>query len=524
MNKKILIIRFGSLGDIILTSATILNIKCNYPDAHINFLTKVKFRPIVEMLDGVDEICTIQNNISSYSYYKFLNTIDSQYDIIFDLHGNFRSWMARKMITSGQVVVYPKRRIERNLIVKNKKLPEQFPHTIDLYNQTLHTLEKTPYHNRPVIKTENLLDDSVREFFKQEKHFVVVAPGASYKTKQYAPEKFATVALELNAKNNCAIIWADASIDDDLPKVLEKIPQTFFLRLSNYPIKQLASVIEKAQLTIANDSGVAHLSSAVNTPIIAIFGPTHPSLGFAPRGIHDQVIHVDEACRPCSLHGGKECFRDSQYCFDKILPERIVTLAQHKLTHSLMHKKAIFLDRDGTIIVEKDYLANPNDIEIIKGSIGALKNLQNSGYKLVVVSNQSGVARGKFGVEDVEKVNMRLSEMLMKNDIYIDAFYYCPHHPDGILEEFQEVCQCRKPAMGMVEEAIRQLEIDPRQSYMIGDKLSDLHVGKLMGGKSILVRTGYGASEEKLIDSSVYYKDIQVCDNLLLASQSILKN
>ncbi len=523
MKKKILIIRFGSLGDIILTSATVLNIKCNYPDASISYLTKEKFRPIVEMIDGIDEVLTIKENISMPAFFNFLNKIDSQYEIIFDLHGNFRSWMARKILTANQKVKYPKRRIERSVIVKNKVLPDNYPHTIDLYNQTILELEKAAVQQRPVLKTSEISNESYLKFFKKHGQVVVIAPGASYTTKQYAPEKFAEVAVSLYKESLVGIIWADASESDVLPQGLDAIADESFLRVTNIPIQELASLIEQAQLTIANDSGIAHLSSGVQTPVISIFGPTHPVLGFSPRGMFDQVIQVPEECRPCSLHGGTACYREEQFCFTKIEPERVVKLAQHKLEQSKMTEKAVFLDRDGTLIQEKNYLSNPNEIEIIDGAVDSLKKLQDAGYKLVVVSNQSGVARGKFGVESVEVMNRRLSEMLAVHNVYIDAFYYCPHHPSGTVVEYTGVCNCRKPAIGMVEEAILQLEIDPRKSFVVGDKLADVNLGKLIGGKSILVRTGYGTKEEKSFTDSLYYKDVFICDSLKDVGDYILK-
>ena len=523
MKKTILIIRFGSLGDILLTSPTVLNLRSNFPDAKILYLTKEKYRSTVALLDGIDEILTIDNNISTASYFNFLIHLDRNYDYIFDLHGNFRSWMARKILTANHKYVYPKRRLERALIVKNKIYPESFPHTIDLYNQTVIEAGLSVYLHRPVVKTSESTNISFKEFLNSHKSVVVVAPGASYKTKQYPPEKFASVALSLHKQNHSAIIWADAHENDELPAILQHISAESFMRVSNLPIGELASLIDSAQLTIANDSGIAHLSSAVNTPVITIFGPTHTTLGFAPHGLFDQVVQVPEKCRPCSLHGGKPCYRESQYCFDNIEPERITKLALHKLNNDLMFEKAVFLDRDGTIIVDKDYLADPFEIELIAGTVAALQKLQSHGYKLIVVSNQSGVARGKFTTDSVENVNRSLSELLAQKNVMIDAFYYCPHYVKGIVPEYAVPCQCRKPAVGMVEEAIHQMHINPRISYVIGDKLSDVHLGKFIGGKSILVRTGYGREEEKIIQKSLVYQDVLIVDSIREAADAITK-
>ena len=523
MKQTILIIRFGSLGDILLSSPTVLNLRCNFPKAKILYLTKEKYRSTVAMIDGIDEILTVSDTISSMAYFKFLMHLDNHYDYIFDLHGNIRSWMARKFLTANHKFVYPKRRLERALIVKNKIYPEVYPHTIDLYNQILLDAELEVYLHRPIIKRQAPENRLYSEFFEKHTSVVVIAPGASYKTKQYPPEEFASVAYEIYNQNKSGIFWADANEQDELPELVNKIPKESFQRISNLPIGELASVIDIAQLTIANDSGIAHLSSAVHTPVVTIFGPTHPALGFAPHGLFDQVVQVPEECRPCSLHGGKACYRESQYCFDNIESERVTKLAIHKLTNVRMHEKAVFLDRDGTIIVDKDYLSEASEVELIDGSIEALRKLQDAGYKLVVVSNQSGVARGKFSIDSVEQVNRHVSELFAKENIMIDAFYFCPHYKKGSVAEFSVACQCRKPGIGMVEEAIHQLHIDPRKSYVVGDKLSDILLGKCIGSKSILVRTGYGVEEEKIINNSSVYTNVLIADSIREAGQAILQ-
>ena len=115
------------------------------------------------------------------------------------------------------------------------------------------------------------------------------------------------------------------------------------------------------------------------------------------------------------------------------------------------------------------------------------------------MSNQSGVARGDFTLEDVEKVNARFLEMLAIGGIEVEAVYYCPHYPKGKVTEFSLACECRKPGPGMAEEAARALNIDLRRSYMIGDTIGDMDFGRVNGMKSVLVRTGYGAKTEQIL-------------------------
>lgn len=150
-------------------------------------------------------------------------------------------------------------------------------------------------------------------------------------------------------------------------------------------------------------------------------------------------------------------------------------------------RPAIFLDRDGVLIVERDFLMNIDDIEFYPETIKALAAIKND-YIKIVVSNQSGIARGYFTSEDVERINNEISKMLIGKGIIIDAWFFCPHGPE-------HECSCRKPQPGMILEAAEKLNIDLKKSWIIGDKSSDIEAGKASGIKTILVKTGYGGSE-----------------------------
>ena len=172
-------------------------------------------------------------------------------------------------------------------------------------------------------------------------------------------------------------------------------------------------------------------------------------------------------------------------------------------------KKAIFLDRDGTINVEKDYIYKSEDLVFEEGSIEALKTFKNLGYILIVVSNQSGIARGYFTEEDLNIFNNNMNEILKKNGVEITEFYCCPHHPDGI-GKYKKVCECRKPNNKMIEDAIKKYNIDREKSYMIGDKISDIGAGLKSNLKTVLVKTGYGLKDMEKIDKN----ETLICENL----------
>lgn len=156
-------------------------------------------------------------------------------------------------------------------------------------------------------------------------------------------------------------------------------------------------------------------------------------------------------------------------------------------------KPAVFLDRDGTINVEKNYLYRYEDWEWIPGAPQAISRLNKAGYLVVVVSNQAGVARGLYTEHDVDVLHDQVSVALEAFGAHIDAYFYCPHHPD-----FSGACTCRKPSPGMLTKAADMLNIDMRRSWMIGDKAIDVIAGQRAGVKGVLVESGYGKAEIQL--------------------------
>lgn len=183
-------------------------------------------------------------------------------------------------------------------------------------------------------------------------------------------------------------------------------------------------------------------------------------------------------------------------------------------------KKCIFLDRDGTINVEKNYLYKIEDFEFEKNVKKGLKKLQDLGYLLIIVTNQSGIARGFYTEEDLKKLNHYIKMELKKESIDILEFYYCPHHKEKGIGKYKIECECRKPKSGMLEKAISDYNIDRNSSFMIGDNISDLLAGKNAGVRGILVKTGYGS---KNIQKATE-KGFEICDTILDFAIKLEKN
>jgi len=183
-------------------------------------------------------------------------------------------------------------------------------------------------------------------------------------------------------------------------------------------------------------------------------------------------------------------------------------------------ERAVFLDRDGTIIEEVGYLDRPERVEFFPWTIDAIRLLNRAGLAVVLVSNQSGIARGFFTDAVVEQTHRRMADMLTAGGACIDAYYYCPHHPDGSIADFAKVCECRKPARGLVDRAVGEFGIDPARSFVVGDRWIDVRLARTVGAKGVLVRTGYGDCEERRPPPDLQ-ADV-IVDNLVAASSWIL--
>lgn len=162
-----------------------------------------------------------------------------------------------------------------------------------------------------------------------------------------------------------------------------------------------------------------------------------------------------------------------------------------------MSKPAVFLDRDGVINVDRGYVHKRDEFEYIDGVFDAVKKCKDMGYLLVLVTNQSGIARGMFTEEQFETLTEWMDWNFAENDIDFDGIYYCPHHPEATVEQYKEECDCRKPSPGMFMSAQSFLDIDMENSVMIGDKKEDMMAAQAAGvGTRILVRTGKPITEE----------------------------
>ncbi len=175
-------------------------------------------------------------------------------------------------------------------------------------------------------------------------------------------------------------------------------------------------------------------------------------------------------------------------------------------------RKAAFIDRDGVINHERGFVYRVEDFEFLPGAIEALRMLKEAGYLLVVITNQSGIARGLYSEEDYLKLTAHMSQKLVEAGAGIDAVLYCPHLPDALVVRYRVDCDCRKPLPGMLTRAVIELDIDVRASILVGDRVSDVEAGRAAGvAACYLVRSGRPFSSDDASQADAVYDNLAAC-------------
>jgi heptosyltransferase-2 len=334
---------------------------------------------------------------------------------------------------------------------------------------------------------------------------VALNPGSVYGgAKRWPADRFAAVADALVDGWRARILLIGSAPERPiLEAVAARMRRPAIPLGGRTDLATLVGLLERAALLVTNDTGAMHIAAAVHTPVVAIFGPTDER-ETGPLDGRSRVLREPVACSPCLL---RECPIDHR-CMTRIGVEQVLTAAAALLDVSeaagrrppagrrRLGSPAAFLDRDGTIIEEVGYLGNPDGVRLIPGAVEALRRLREAGYRLVLVTNQAGVARGLISEAEVQRVNERVSALLADAGAPLDGVYYCPHHPEHGPPAYRRDCECRKPKPGLIHQAVRALGLDPARSVIFGDHASDMALARAFPGmRSVLVLTGHGAEE-----------------------------
>ena len=181
--------------------------------------------------------------------------------------------------------------------------------------------------------------------------------------------------------------------------------------------------------------------------------------------------------------------------------------------------RAVFLDRDGTINVEKSYVHRIEDFEFIPGAIEALQLLARANINIIVVSNQAGIGKGLFSETDLATINRYMTGQLLHHRVKLAGIYCCPHHPQATVSRYRQICSCRKPNPGLLVMAMRQRGIGASDAVMIGDRNSDVEAGRVLGLTTYLVETGYGAIEKQATNATYVVPNLRSAVSHILNEQ-----
>ena len=317
--KKILIIRLSSLGDIVLTQSTVQAVQNEFPDAQIHYLTKKVYSPIVDMFNCVDKIHFWENK---FTLLKDLRKI--KFVIAIDLHSKFNTFIIKNFVNAKRTVTYNKKHFLRRQIVK-KKTDKTISSTVALYFPALKKMglesEVSSPKLFPVKNTKMPRAFIINENVK----YIGLFPGALHKTKQYPVKQLAEFIDSVPSEWNCQFLIFGSEAERDLVEELDSLTETNIIDLcGKLDLQQLVFAINEMDAVISNDSGPMHIAAALQKPQIAIFGATHPKLGFAPMNKKAIILSVNLQCQPCSLHGSKACPLDHFNCMKLITPEQIL--------------------------------------------------------------------------------------------------------------------------------------------------------------------------------------------------------
>jgi heptosyltransferase-2 len=498
MNEKILVRGVNWIGDAVMTMPALRALRKAFPKTALSLLVKPHVAAIFERDPTIDEIIPYGTkdsgimaklrlaqklrNMGFSRAFLFQNAFDAA----------FIAFLARIPVRVGY-----------NRDGRGPLLTQPIPfqdddrtmHHIRYYLNLLTAAGITAEYSPPWIYL--LLEErlSAREMLMPLRRPILgLNPGATYgSSKRWFPERFGEVAgWFIRGTGGSVVIFGS----DNEVEIAQEIEKQVSMQQSDLPmsgngslinmagktsLRELVSLISECDLFLTNDSGPMHISYAVGTPLVALFGSTDPELTGPPKQ-GNRVIRDSTVCEPCFE---RTCKQHDMRCMYAIQADDVY-LALKEIQPAV---PAVFVDRDGTLCEDVNYLNTWEHFRILPG-VDDLKKLKARGFKLIGVTNQSGIARGILEDSFVREVNQ-----IFIDRYGFDDFTYCPHHPE-------EYCACRKPEPGMLHDARYRHRIDLRKSYVIGDKEADMILAKSVGAKGILVRTGQD-QESRYADWSV---------------------
>ncbi|HSE59895.1 MAG TPA: lipopolysaccharide heptosyltransferase II [Nitrospiraceae bacterium] len=518
------------LGDAVMCEPAIRALRRTYPEARLTVLGRPS---VVDLLDGhpdVAETMVYDHRGRHQGLWGKWQLAQELRGRKFDLAVLFQNAFEAAFITA--LAGIPRRYGYATdgrgfLLTTAVPKPRPVSHQVSYYLELLRQLgcEADPVAPRLYLKPEEEAAAAARlaGFGVQAGAALIgLNPGSTYGTaKRWLPDRFANAASKVAAicrdltgrPIHVVIVGApgEEALGDAIARQIEAPAIVLSGRTS---IRELMAITKRCRLYLTNDTGPMHIAAAFGVPVVAVFGPTDWRTT-APFGDGRAVVRTPVECAPCLL---RECPIDHR-CMTGVTVEQVVEAARQAMTfrvqsplsphHSALSTQhsglgpepsapstqhlapstnplmgvTVFLDRDGTLNRDSGYLNDPEAVELLPGVGEALARLSAAGATLIVVTNQSGVARGLITGQQLTAIHERLGDLLAQQGVVLTGLYVCPHHPE-------DGCRCRKPETGLIEQACREHGLDRTKLYVVGDRARDVLSGQKVGARTVLLLSG----------------------------------
>jgi heptosyltransferase II len=322
----ILIIRFSSLGDVVITSAAVEALKRNFPESHLYYLTKQPYSQIFENDERIFKVIGITGNESPFEIVKLLGR--KEFDAIVDLHGSIRSILVASALKSPKKYRIRKQSLARRLMILSRN---RYRRLFDVLGNIMDTLKPLGvlWREMPKIFTDEKNAGIARsalniENDERDHRIIGIAPGSRHSTKMWNEHSFAGLADAITANGDVPVFLGDKNDIPVIGRIGEMMGTEPVSLAGKIDIAATVGVISQLDSLVTNDSGPMHIAGALGVPCAAVFGPTHPVLGFCPGYPSVSIFHSGVECSPCSIHGSSPCRMPSRFCMDDITVETII--------------------------------------------------------------------------------------------------------------------------------------------------------------------------------------------------------
>jgi heptosyltransferase-2 len=526
--QKILVRGPNWIGDAVMCTPALAALRSGFPHAQITLLVNATVAELLKNNPHLDRIRVYDKageHRGLVGKFKLSQELSSEsYDLAVLFQNAFEAALLAKLAKIPIRYGYPTDG-RGFLLTHHSPLPRAACHQVEYYLHLLKPLGWSGDSRRLWLATTDEENAAAKEYIRSHgidgEVSVGINPGATYgAAKRWSTERYALLSDRLIESQKARIVIFGGPGEEDLGRAISSQMKHPAMVLSGrLTVRELMAMIRQCALFITNDSGPMHIAAAFGIPLVAIFGPTDPQTT-SPLGEKSLILRKPVDCSPCLL---RECPIDHR-CMTRMTVDEVFEAAERRLKNHGCGEKltedypageiAVFLDRDGTINEDVGYLNSPDGLKLIPGAAQAIRQINEHQLKAVVLTNQSGVARGYYSEEKLKEIHLRLEQLLTQQGARLDGIYYCVHHPD-------EGCDCRKPSLGMLGAASRDLSINLSHSYVVGDKLTDIQLARNAGAKGILVLTGRGQDQVAQLNHS---QPAFVARDLFEAVQWIVKD